>query len=410
VRDAPASLRHNRDFAILWSGDAVSGVGSSMSSLVFPLIGYAITHSVVQAGLATAAVLLGNVVCRLPAGALVDRWPRGRVMVLANVLAAACFGSLAVTALTGTLVLAQLIAVGFLSGVADAFLAPASSAAVRTVVPMEQLPVAYARLQIHRHTADLVGPPLGGALFSAARGLPFLADAVSYGLCAIAVTFVRTPLPAPTPAAERTSVVEDVVEGLRFVWRESVIRAVMLWGAAFNFAVTVAFVTITLRLVRAGVHPAAIGLVDTIAAAAALLGSFVAPVIIRRVRTGLVTFATGLVLALVIVPVAWTTNVAVIGALLAVGFFLLPANNSGISAYMVSVTPDRLQARVNAAGGFIVGAVLPAAPALAGFLVGSVGGAASTLIGAALVAASLAPLLSSSAVRRLGRPDQWAST
>jgi hypothetical protein len=189
-----------------------------------------------------------------------------------------------------------------------------------------------------------------------------------------------------------------------------VIRAIITWGAAINFSVTFVLVTVTLRLVRAGVHPAAIGLVDTIAAAAGLLGAVAAPALIKRMRTGATTMVTGLVLAAIVVPMAWTDDVAVIGALLAVGVFLLPANNSGISAYMASVTPDRLQGRVNAAGGFIANGIQPLAPTFAGVLVGSVGGWTATITGAALVAASSAPLLSSRAIRNLGRPESWTTT
>ncbi len=401
-------LRHNRDFLILWSGEAVSELGTSMSMLVFPLIGYAITGSPALAGLATTAVLLSRVVAGLPAGALVDRWPRERVLLLANVLGAACYASLAVATLAGALTLAHLVGIGFLSGVTDSFVAPASSAAVRTVVAEADLPVAYSQLQVRRHAADLVGPPLGGALYSVARGLPFVLDAVSYVVAALSITRLRTPLPAPVALAGRT-VGGDVAEGLRFVWRHGVIRAIRLWGAAINFSVTLVLVTVTLRLVRAGVHPSAIGLVDSVAAVAGVLGALVAPLIITRARTGTTTVATSLLLATAVVPMAWTDNVLVIGALLGLGFFLLPANNSGISAYLVTVTPDRLQGRVNAAGGFLAGGVQPLAPALAGVLVGSAGGRVATLTGAALVALSAVPLLASSAIRKLGRPDSWAT-
>jgi MFS family permease len=399
-------VRDNRDFMILWSGGAVSALGTSMSVLVFPLIGYAITGSPARAGLATTAVLLGRIVIRLPAGALVDRWPRDRILLVANLFGAACYASLAAAALTHHLVLTQLVAIGFLSGISDSFSAPAASAAIRTIVAPERRPVAYSQLQARRHAADLVGPPLGGALYSIARGLPFLVDAISYAVAAFSISRLRTPLPAPTGTPGKT-MFSDVAEGMRFVWGHPVIRAIIVWGAAINFSVTLVLVTVTLRLVRAGVHPAEIGLVDATAAAAGLLGALVAPVIIKRMRTGSTTIATGLVLAVIVVPMAWTMNVAVIGALLAIGFFLLPANNSAISAYLVTVTPDRLQGRVYSAGGFIAGGVEPLAPALAGVLVGSVGGWSATITGAAFVAASLAPLLSSSAIRGLGKPDSW---
>ncbi len=406
---APAVLpmRRNRDFMILWSGDAISALGTSMSMLVFPLVGYAITGSAIRAGLATTAVLLGGAVARLPAGALVDRWPRGRVLLIARIFGAICYGSLAVAALSHHLVLSHLVVVGFLSGIADAFVDPATSAAVRTVVPQEQLPNAFSQMQARTHAADLVGPPLGGALFSLARGLPFLVDAVSYAAAAFAITRLHTSLPAPDRSGAPTTVLADMAEGMRFLWRQAVLRSVVIWGAAINFSVTLVLVTITLRLIRAGVHPAAIGLIDTIAAAAGLVGALVAPLIIARMRTGMTTFATGIVLAAIVVPMAWTTDVAVIGALLGIGFFLIPANNSGIGAYLVAVTPNRLQGRVNAAGGLISSGILPLAPAAAGLLVGWAGGRAATIVGAACVAASLLPLLASSAIRGLGRPDAW---
>jgi predicted MFS family arabinose efflux permease len=405
---ARTSLGRNRDFLILWSGEAASALGTSMSMLVFPLIGYAVTGSPAQAGLATTAVLLGEVVARLPAGALVDRWPRGRVLLLAYLFGAACYTSLAVATLAHALTLAQLIVIGLLTGVADSFAAPATSAAVRTVVAEPDLPMAYSRLQIRQHAANLIGPPLGGALYSVARGLPFLLDAVSYLIGALSISWLRTPLPAPDSGAPRGKVVADVAEGLRFVWRHTAIRAILLWGAAINFSVNLVLVTVILRLVRAGVHPSAIGLIDSVAAAAGVLGALVAPLIISRLRTGAMTAATSLMLAVVVIPMAWTDSVAVIGGLLAIGTFLLPANNSGISAYQVSIVPDRLQGRVNSAGGFIVGVIQPLGPALAGVLVGSAGGRAATLTGAAFVALSLVPLLASSAIRNLGRPDSWA--
>lgn len=403
----PTPLGRNRDFLILWLGQAVSALGSSMSALVFPLVGYSITGSAGEAGLATAAVLSGRVVARLPAGALVDRWPRGRVLWLANLSGAACYGSLAAAGFAHHLTIEHLVVVGFLGGVADSFFAPASSAAIRSVVPAVQLPVAYTRLAAREHAADLVGPPLGGALLSLGRGLPFLVDSITYAFSAVSMIWVRHPLPAPLPEGTRASMRVDVTEGLGFVWRHAVTRAILTWGAAVNFSVMLALVTVTLRLVRAGVHPAAIGLVDSIAAASGLVGAVVAPLIIARMRTGVTAIVTGLVLPAVVLPMAWTTSVPIIGALLAVGIFLLPTNNSGISAYLVTIVPDRLQGRVNAAGGFVAEGVMPLAPALAGLLVGRVGGETATIVGAVLLTASAVPLLASSEIRGLGRPDTW---
>jgi len=82
--------------------------------------------------------------------------------------------------------------------------------------------------------------------------------------------------------------------------------------------------------------------------------------------TGATTMTTGLILAAVVVPMAWTTEVPVIGALLAVGTFLLPANNAGIGAYLSFVTPDEMQGRLNSAAGFVSDGLTPLAPVVAG--------------------------------------------
>lgn len=400
-------LYRNRDFTILWCGQAASDFGSAMSLLVFPLIGYAISNSVIQAGFAAAAMLLGQVLVGLPAGALVDRWSRSLVLVIGNLAGFVVFSSLAIATFADALTMPHLVFGGFASGVISSFLDPASSAAIRTVVPAEQLPQAYTRLEARQHAVDLTGAPLGGALFSVARGIPFLIDAVSYCVMALAITRLRSALPAPETATGR-SFGRELAEGLRFVWHNVGIRILTIWGAIFNFAVTVVFVGVTLRLVRAGVDPAAIGAVYAAAAAAGLLGAMLAPFVIRRIPTGILTIATTLVIAVIITPMAWTQNMVIIGALLAVGMFLLPANNAGVSAYMAAATPASFQGRMVSASRFVTSLASPVAPVAAGWLIGSVGGRTATLAGAVLVGLSAVPLVASPVARSLGCPDTWS--
>ena len=404
-------LTANRDFVVIWAGAGVSELGTSMSLLVFPLVGYAITHSTIQAGLATTGLILGNVLLRLPAGALVDRIARSRVLLLTNIAGALVYASLATALLLGHLTLGHLIVAGFLSGAAEAFAAPATSAAMRTIVAKPQLPLAYTRLEARDNAVQLVGPPLGGALYSLARGVPFLVDAVSYAVEAFAVTRIRTPLPAPARTAA-SSVRADVAEGLRFVWDHVGVRSMMIWGGLVNFCGGFVFVAVTLRLIRAGAHPAAIGLVSTATAAAGLLGALVAPAIVTRAPTGLVAIVLTVVHGALIVPIAWTSNVAATGAFLAVGTFLVPANNAGISAYFVSIVPDALQGRVNSAAGFISTGISPFGPLLAGVALASFGGRTTLLLGGVLTAASVIPLVASRTVRTLaaGIPGRTSST
>lgn len=401
-------LKGNRDFTILWLGDMASELGSAMSMLVFPLLGYALTRSTTQAALATTAFYAAGTVVRLPVGALVDRWSRRRVLLISNLASATVLGAFALLVAIGSASIALLVAAGLLAGVVETFFSPAASASLRAVVAPEDLAQAYTRMQARHHVASLIGPPLGGALFGVAASLPFAVDAATFAAFAVAVLFLRAPLPAPA-RTDRRRLRTDVADGMRFLWSQRTARAMMIWGGILNFAMSYVLIAITLRLVRAGVHPAAIGAIDAIAAGAGIVGAAVASRHAQRLPTGATTMATGLVLAAVVVPMAWTTDVRVIGALLAAGTFLLPANNAGIGAYLSFVTPDHMQGRLNSAAGFLSEGLTPLAPVVAGVLLATVGGTVGMLVGAALVAGSVVPLLLEPSLRRLGRPAEWTA-
>src|SRR5712691_9389655 len=77
------SLWRNRDYLLLWSGQAFSAIGGSVSELAFPLLVLAITGSPAQAGIAAALRAL-PALFYLIAGALIDRWNRKYVMIVCD--------------------------------------------------------------------------------------------------------------------------------------------------------------------------------------------------------------------------------------------------------------------------------------------------------------------------------------
>jgi predicted MFS family arabinose efflux permease len=405
-----SGLWRNRDYMLLWTGQTVSSLGSSMSFFVFPLIGLALTGSATQAALAGGAYSLGQVASRLPAGVLVDRWDRRRVMVLSNLLGGLLYGSLATAQLAGALTLTHLVVVALLTGVVGSFFSPAETAALRTVVPAEQLPTAFSQNQARQHVAALVGPPVGGALFGLRAWAPFLVDALTYLASSFGLNRLRTPLPAPAGTSETSlaGVWRDTVEGFRFLMSRGFLRAILAFAALATVAVFGLFLGLSLKLVQAGVAPAAIGLIDTIGAVAGIAGSFLAPLAIRRVPTGRLSIALGLMMAVAVVPMAFTDDVLVIGALLALALVGNPAGNAAISSYMAPTPPDRLQGRANAALMFSAMVFTPFAAVLGGVALTAWGGRTTMLVAAALTALSVVPLLASRDVRTLPTPDRWS--
>ncbi len=402
-------LARNRDFTALWVGQTASQLGSAMSMFVFPLLAFALTGSTLAAAAAEALHLLGLVGALLPAGVLADRLDRGLLMRASSATGLLLYGTLAVAGATGTLGVPLLLAVALLTGVAAGVFLPAETATVRAVVTAEELPTALSQVQARQHVASLLGAPLGGVLYAATRWLPFAADAASYLLSLVLVGRIRTDLrpPAHPVTGPRRRAVDDVREGLRHTWSRPFLRVLLVWSPLVNLVVNALFFVSVLRLVAAGFPAVQIGLVETAAGVAGLLGALAAPWLIERVPTGALTIAATWAFVPLLVPLARWNHPALVAAALGLGLLLNPAGNAGIGSYRVATTPDALQGRVQSTMQFVSMSTMPLSPVLAGVLLHGLGGTgAIAVLGGLTALVALIPTLSRS-VRSVPRPDGW---
>jgi hypothetical protein len=261
--------------------------------------------------------------------------------------------------------------------------------------------------QARQHVASLVGGPLGGLLYAGARWLPFAADAVSFAVSWVLLGRIRTDLSAPAQQGPRRSPRADIAEGLRFVTGHPFFRVLTVWSALVNLTVNALFLVAVLRLIEGGFAPVQIGLVETVAGVAGILGAVVAPWIIDRLPTGWLTIAISWAFVPLLVPMALWNQPLVVAAALGLGLFLTPAGNAGIGSYRVAVTPHHLQGRVQSTSQFVAMSTMPLAPVLAGALLSGVGGAAAVaVLGGLTAVVALIPTLSRS-VRQVPRPSAW---
>src|SRR5438132_6260004 len=184
-------LWFNRDYMLLWSGQIVSNIGTQVSQLAFPLLILALTGSAAQAGFAGALRALPYVIFSLPAGALIDRWDRKRTIILCDTGRALSLASIPVALVTGHLTIIQLYLVSLIEGTLFVFFNIAEAACLPRVAPKEQLPAATAQNMATDGVTTLIGPSLGGALYTAGRLLPFVADAISYTISVISLLFIK---------------------------------------------------------------------------------------------------------------------------------------------------------------------------------------------------------------------------
>jgi len=281
----PLSLWQNRDYMLLWAGQAVSSFGSQITQLTFPLLVLALTGSPAQAGFVGALRALPFAILSLPAGALVDRWNRKRLMIWCDIGRALALGSVPLALALGRLGLPQLAIVSIIEGTLFLFFNLAESSSLPQIVPREQLPGALTQNQVTDSLSQLLGPTLGGALYAFGAAVPFVADAVSYTLSLLTLCFIRTPL-----QEERTAppgrLRDEIVEGIAWLWRQSTLRFVaLLTGGLMVCSVGYPLIMIVLGE-RIGASSFEIGLIFAGGGAGSIIGGLLTPWLQRRFRFG----------------------------------------------------------------------------------------------------------------------------
>jgi Na+/melibiose symporter-like transporter len=396
LREVP--LRKNRDFIVLWSGQVVSTVGMRVSSLAYPLLVLSLTGSPLLAGLIGSAQTLPFVLLYLPAGALVDRWDRKKVMLTADGSRALLLGSIVVALLLGHLTFPQMIVVVFVEGGCFVFFQLAESAALPQIVTRQQLPTAWAQNQARELGAELAGQPLGGALFGLSHLLPFAADAVSYALSFITLLFIRPGLKAQRKSAEPTSLLAEVAEGLAWLWRQRLLRAVVALVGATNLVLNALPLVMIVRARQLGAGPLLIGTLLSLSGAAAIAGSLAAPWLQRHIPARIVIIGSLWAWAVSTALLAWMPTPLALGAMAGSAAVVGPAFNVVLASYRYALAPARLQARTVSSARLITWGTIPLASLVAGSMTEALGPVPTLLaLGGFMVAvavlASAAPLI-----------------
>jgi MFS family permease len=397
-------LHRNRDFMVLWASQVVSTVGTRVSGIAYPLLVLAITGSPAQAGVVGFAQTLPFLVLFLPAGALVDRWDRRRIMLVCEITRAVALGSVALTTLAGAVTIPQLAIVAFVEGSCFVFFDLCEGAALPRLVASEQLPAAMAQNQARTQGADLVGQPLGGLLFGLGRAIPFAFDAISYLVSFIALVSIRKPLQGTRPAAT-SNLRAEIAEGLRTVWRQSFLRLAIGVVAIQNFAWNALVLVLIVRAQDLGAQPALVGTMFAFMGAGAIGGAIAAPWIQSRVRTRTLLVAISWLWAAQFFVMAVLGDVIALGVAAGIGSIAGPIFNVAFGNEVYRLTPDRLIGRVRSVAKAIAWGTIPMGSLAAGFLAAGVGAQGTmAVLGLVLVVAAIAATFSRG-MREVSAPD-----
>lgn len=367
------SLFRRRDFRLLWFGETTSQFGSAVTWVALPLIAVQTLHAgPFEVALLTAATWLPWLFIGLVAGAWVDRLAKRPLMLLCDVVSMLLLASVPVADWCGVLTVGQLLAVALLAGVSTVFFTSSYQAYLAALVEGEDLVEANAKLQGSSSAAQIGGPGIAGgiaALVGVTSGL--LADAVTFAVSALCLRSIGAREPQVQASAERHSVRQEVVDGLRFLFTDPYMRPVALAAAVGNLCLTGMDSLLVYFLVRTvGVGSGVAGALMGSVGVGGVLGALCARRLADRLGTAravLCCYVVGLPFMLLVPltrPGAGLVFFAGYG-LMAVG---MVAGNVVYDGFVQRYTPPEMMGRIAASGTTIAYSCMPVGAVLAGAL------------------------------------------
>ena len=392
---AAQPLRRNRDFVLLQAGQLLSQFGSSMSAIAYPLLALALTGSAAKTGYVGAVSFAPLVLLSPAAGVAADRLDRRRLMIASDVAGAAAVGVLAAAVLAHRAAFWLILVVAFVDMCAAVVFRAGNSGAFRAVVPSAQLADAASVSMARMSVVRLSGPPAGGALFGLSRGLPFLADALSYAFSTVSLLAMRTRF-----QEERATGRTPFREGLAYFWGIPFLRTTVGMIAVSNLAASGVPIVVIVLAHRHGLSSSAIGGFVAVQGVALVAGSLLSP-FLRRLFPMRAILLSEFWSALVYAAFLVRPSVYVLAVCAALHAFWFPNTDSAMTAYSYVLIPDRLLGRAMAASNTLRASSAPLGPLLAGLLLTHASPRTAVLVLALPVVAAAALGTRSAAIRDL---------
>jgi len=395
-------LWSQRAFAWLWTGQAVSQLGSQVTLVALPLTAIlALDATPVQLGLLMTAGYAPAAVLGLFVGVWVDRVRRRRLLIACQLVLTATTLSVPVASWLGLLRLEHLFALQAINGALMVVVNAASQAYLPAIVGRAQLTEANAKLSTSTATTRIVGPGFAGVLIQLANApTAILVDAVSFAASAVCLALVNVAEPPPSASVRRPFRAE-LHEGLDLVLGHRLIRPLVLSGAVYNFFAAIFTAIYSLFMVRdLGLPPASIGAIVACGGVGGVLGSIIAEPVARRLSSGRAIVGGMLLLAVMhlVAPVAFGSAMVTVPLLAGAGLFA----QLGVAVVVVNrtsliqqIVPAQAQGRVAATQQVVTLAAVPFGAALGGWIAESVGLRATVALAACGTIAATAVLLRS---------------
>src|SRR5215216_4316906 len=267
-----------RGLFIIWLGQMVSGIASSITSVALPIWIFSITDSGAAVGFLEFFFFGSYLFATLFAGILIDRNDRKLMMLAYDFLSVSGLAILLVLQTAGLLQVWHLYAASIFQGVGSAFQSPSYAAAITTMVSKKQYIRANGLISLLYDIPGIFGPLLAGLMYlivglSGILAINLLAFVVSIGI----LLFVEVPEPPRTVEGERShnKFLSEAMYGIKYIFQRPSLLGLQLiffTGNVFSGIALSAAVLYPMILLRTGNNTQILGTVQSAGALASVIG------------------------------------------------------------------------------------------------------------------------------------------
>ena len=362
-----------KTFIIFWIGQFVSQLGSEMTRFVLLIWAYQQQGTVMSVALLAVCSYVPSILVSMFSGALVDRWPKKRIVLLADLVAACSTGVALLLYTTGSLRVGHLYIINAVLGVMGAFQSPASSVLVTQIVPKGQYGRASGLQSLSMSAVEVFSPIIATAVMAfAGVSAVMMADLIAFAFAFITLLFFLHPKEAKREVAkERRSFWKECREGFAFLRREKGVFGVVRFYALINLFAATSYYSVLPAMVlsRQGGGEIVLGMVNSAIGIGGILGGLIAtamPAPKRRAR--LMFIACGISFLLGDIPMALGRSAAIWVVAMVVSNIPIPIMGAQKTVILRTRVPVEMQGRVFALQDAMRLSTMPIGYLLGGFL------------------------------------------
>ncbi len=362
-----------RGLVIIWSGQIVSGIASSITAVALPIWIFSMTGSGTAVGLLEFFFFSSYLLFALFAGVLIDRYPRKMMMLVYDFMSLSAMTILLVIQSTGRLNVYHLYIASVFQGIGFAFQSPSYSAAIAAMIPKKQFVRANGLMSLLNDAPEIFGPILAGGLYmlvglNGILAINLLAFVLSIGMLLFVEVPSKTPRRYQKLSAKKFLI--QTIYGIKYIVKRPGLLGLQLIFFMGNLFSGIALSTAALYpmiLLRTGNNTEAVGIIQSVGALVAVFGGIFLTAwngIKRPIHAILFGWIISSLLGLTFLGVGKIFLLWLIG--ISVNSIFDPVVNVSMDTFLQTKIPPKVQGRVFSASDFFSQALIPFTPLLAG--------------------------------------------